>query len=300
MKKNKKKIINIYLVGGLGNQLFQFALGKSLESQNNIEVRFDSTLGFLRDYKYKRKFRLHKILKYSFLKVKLIDQLIFLINIIFNKLFKVNYQNLLIENHNLNNNNIKKIINQNNKNLWIKGYWQSEKYFNNISNEIYNLFKIDELNKNLPIKYKTILSKIDHNSICICIRNFEEVPNKDVHNLGGISKTEFYQKAVNFMNKKITNPRYFIFSINKTEHRNILNLPSNTIEINHLNGYTNDLYRLTLLANFQNHIISNSTFYWWSAWLAEKKFRNINIYCSNNFPNPNTKPERWSDVDSIS
>ena len=299
MQKDKKKIINIYLVGGLGNQLFQFAFGKSLEQNKNIEIRFEKRLGFIRDFKYKRKFRLNKIIKYKFIPVKLIDQLFFICIVIIQKFLNINFKNLINEKYNLKVDDLNKIIDNSNNNLWIKGYWQNENHFKNISKIIYSHFKINELQQNLPPKYQNILSKINSNSICICVRNFEEVPLNDIDKLGGILGMQFYKNGIKMMRQKIANPQYFIFSINKSNYKSVLNLPSNTIELNHDNGFDNDLFRLVLLSNFQNHILSNSTFYWWSAWLAEKKFKKVNIFCSNNFPNPNTKPERWISINNI-
>ena len=63
-----------------------------------------------------------------------------------------------------------------------------------------------------------------------------------------------------------------------------------------LNEYTNsnftEIEYLILMSCFKNFIISNSTYYWWAAYLAES-IRKINIISSTKFKNFDTVPKRW-------
>ena len=120
--------------GGLGNQMFQYALGRRLAEDNtNSELVLDKWSGFLRDYAYKRVYELDtlpikgRIINtrelvifwlYKFLKkLKLIK------NVKNEKLFSsrfINEEELKFD---------ETVLNKNNNDTWILGYWQSYKYF---------------------------------------------------------------------------------------------------------------------------------------------------------------------------
>ena len=55
------KKIYLHLSGGIGNQLFQYAVAKNLSIIHNAELILDKSTGFITDLKYKRKFSLRHI-----------------------------------------------------------------------------------------------------------------------------------------------------------------------------------------------------------------------------------------------
>ena len=54
-----------------------------------------------------------------------------------------------------------------------------------------------------------------------------------------------------------------------------------------------ELYNLSLISNCKSHIISNSSFYWWGAWIAEAKKKSNLIISSKKFSNKDAIPSRW-------
>lgn len=52
------KKISIYLSGGLGNQMFQYAFGRALSLKLSCNLVIDDWSGFIRDYQYKRNYEL--------------------------------------------------------------------------------------------------------------------------------------------------------------------------------------------------------------------------------------------------
>ena len=60
-----KRKIYLKLMGGLGNQLFQYACAKNLSIELNGELIIDDKSGFLFDRMFKRKFALPKFFKYK-------------------------------------------------------------------------------------------------------------------------------------------------------------------------------------------------------------------------------------------
>jgi len=149
------------------------------------------------------------------------------------------------------------------KNIDLKGYFQSEKYFINYNNEIRELFKPNKnIILNLKEKYKDILKK----SVSIHIRRtdyiVENVNRKSL--FVDLGKTDYYKKAIEFIkkNKKIDN--VLIFSDDIEWCKNNMSEEYHYIH----NDDVSDMFLMSLCGN---NIIANSSFSWWSSWLNEDK-----------------------------
>ncbi|MDC3295690.1 alpha-1,2-fucosyltransferase [Candidatus Pelagibacter sp.] len=295
-----KKKIYLYMCGGLGNQLFQYATAKNLALQNNRELYVDYITGFWTDFRDFRKFELNKK-KLIQCKLKFIV-IIYIIYRLFNKFFK--YKKLIknffgytiIDETNLNYFK-KELKNLNSLNdVYLIGYFQSEKYF--IENKE-NILK--ELKPITPKKkiFKLMKNKmITSNSVSLCIRMYEGMSGKNRYKMGGLSTNEFYKKSINKILKKIKNPEFFIFSSKKENLTNILkNFPIlKKYKINLITsdaGFSNAYDNIWLLSYCKNHIISNSTLYWWGAYFSTINYKNKIICCANNFHNIDTCLNDW-------
>jgi hypothetical protein len=53
---------------------------------------------------------------------------------------------------------------------------------------------------------------------------------------------------------------------------------------------------LWLMTQCRHHILSNSSFYWWAAWLAERDRPGGVIIASDMFVNRDTIPDRWRKI----
>ena len=58
-------------------------------------------------------------------------------------------------------------------------------------------------------------------------------------------------------------------------------------------GYKGDMNNLWLMSMYKNHIISNSSLYWWAAYFSQNRFENCKIICSGNFANKDTCLDKW-------
>ena len=286
-----------HLMGGLGNQMFQYAAARSLAYKNNLPLFLDTHTGFFRDKIYKRRYELHNLpIKAQKVKTKYIFPYW---EMIFRKKILSQKQNLLsknifsisiVENE---MNFIPEVTALNfNKSIWMHGYWQTEKYFYNIKDLI-----AEELMPPKP-KYENFLkiaNKMNScNSVSIGVRLYEEVPEVNKEGLGGLTEIDFYNISANKMSKSIDNLEFFIFCTHNSDELNKLNLPGKIHLITHENGFNGTLERLWLMSQCKNHIISNSSFYWWAAWLSEiNNNYNSKIYASSLFSNLDSVPERW-------
>ncbi len=288
------------MCGGLGNQLFQYAAAKNLSLINDRELYIDSITGFWTDFRDFCRFELNKKnLRQS--KIKFII-IIYIIYRFLNKFFKFKklFVNLfgytIIDETNLNYFE-KKIKNLSKFNkVYLIGYFQSEKYFIDNKKKI-----ITELRPTAPKNkaYHLIKSKmLKSNSVSLCIRLHETMPSKIRYKVGGLTTNEFYKKSIKKIIKKIKKPEFFIFSTKKNNVENILKtfpiLKKYKINIITADlGFSDAYDNIWLLSYCKNHIISNSTLYWWGAYFSKNKYKNKIICCANNFHNIDTCPDEW-------
>lgn len=166
----------------------------------------------------------------------------------------------------------------NNKEGYFLGFWQSEKYFKNISDKIRNQF-----NFKTPLDYKNVLLAEDiknNNSISIHVRrgDYLEPQNK----LFQICKIDYYKNAIKYMEQYVDNPKYYIFSNDIDWCKNNFKL-KNVVYVDWNIGP--DSYKdMQLMSCCKHNIIANSSFSWWGAWLNDNPDK---IVCV---------PEKWFDL----
>jgi hypothetical protein len=294
------KRIYLYLCGGLGNQLFQYAAAKNLAIIHNAQLIIDTRSGFITDFRDFWKFSLDKknlknvIFKKNILIfwIYRLVKKIFRIKIVFNNfLFGILINEMLL---NYFNKDIKDFKFKNR--LYLFGYFQSEQYFLENKKII-----LDELQPSEPkIKIFSEMKKrmIECNSVSLGIRLHETMPQNISYKVGGITSFDFYQRAFSLMLKKISNPVFFLFS---TKNSNVQNFISSFSKINKHKfyiitedeGFVGAMNNLWLMSHCKNHIISNSTLYWWAAYLSSIKYKSQEVICAENFANKDTCLNHW-------
>lgn len=293
----KKKII-VYLRGGIGNQLFMYATARALSLKNDAELVVDDWSGFIRDKIYNRSFEL-KNFKIQDRFVSKFEVLFFLFYRLYNRIFRsltklsknffgiqilteIDESKYLSELHDV------KLKNYN----WLNGLWQSPKYFENYKEILYK-----ELMPPEPISQKFLKigrKMISEESVAVGIRLFEERPK----NFFGPDPIKNSLKINNILNKiknEIPNANFYIFSTKNFKFLNELKLPKKTMKITAENGFEDTVNTLWLLSQCKHHVMTDSTFYWWGAWLSNYKHKKSKqlIFAFKNFFNKNTIPENW-------
>ena len=290
-----KKKIYLYLCGGLGNQLFQYAAARNLAILNNAELIIDMSTGFLTDFRDRRKFSLD-ILKLKDIRLKKII-LVYIFYIIFKKIFKSKklFNNFLFFNL-INEMEInyfeEKIKNfKFNRNLYLFGFFQSERYFKeNKLKIIQELIPSDPVDKIFIDMQKII---VDCNSVSIGVRMYEDLSESIHSKLGGLTTLDFYKNAIKKIVDKVSNPVFFLFS---TKNSNLSNLFSEILELKQYksfiitedNNFKGAAENLWLMSHCKHHIISNSSLYWWAAYMSTSRYKDQHIICSDNFINKDT------------
>ncbi len=157
--------------------------------------------------------------------------------------------------------------------VFLEGHFESEKYFKEYKKDIIEQFKIKQIDKSSLFLDPNILRNANSVSIAIRQNRFSE---KKTDNYSKIKSDNFVNDTLNyvlqgmhFFKKKITNPKFFIFSNNtKGLNQFFENFNDCTIVNHNNNKIINDFYLSSLCKNF---IVGPTTFHWWTAYLSNYK-----------------------------
>lgn len=231
--------------GGLGNQMFQWAFGRSLALEKNTYMHV-----YLDGYENQqgitpRKFELNlfKNLKYQECDKK---------NLPTNQNWVVlkdefNYLNLLSRTSNLSD-----------CNFYLDGYWQSEYYFQRYKSVIYSDFSpsFDEV-----FRCKSL---IEPDSVSIHIRRTDYVTSNGYHPIQPIS---YFSSAIDMIGDY---NKLYVFSDEIDWCKTNLNFDRMVF----MEGRT-AIEDMRLMSFCKHNIIANSSFSWWAAWLNQNPYKMI-------------------------
>lgn len=140
------------------------------------------------------------------------------------------------------------------------GYWQNEQYFSELRNELLESFSYKKALSQNNLK---LFGEIERsNSVAIHVRRGDYVGHEF---LGGICTDHYYQKAIEKIEESIENPTYFVFSNDIPWCKS--NLALSQAYFSEQNVGQSSVIDLHLMSHCKHNIIANSTFSWWGAWL---------------------------------
>ncbi|MDD6811840.1 MAG: alpha-1,2-fucosyltransferase [Lachnospiraceae bacterium] len=282
-------MIIIQMAGGLGNQMFQYALYKQLESMGK-KVKMDDEEGFREDaqrtpalaafginYERASKEEIWKITDSS-------------------PRITAKVRRKLCGRH-------KKSYFEESKlfqpqifewdDIYLEGYWQSEQYFKDVAEQIRVAYSIENIRKQKENGYgmsecaEAYLKRIEQTpSVSIHIRRGDYLLPENQKLFGNICTELYYTKAIQEMLQKVPECVFYLFSndmawakewlpeIAKKADRN--NRAENRIE-----GYRpfterivavelpegRDYEELLLMSRCKHNILANSSFSWWASYL---------------------------------
>jgi hypothetical protein len=258
-------IVAIKLSGGIGNQLFQYAAGRALADKFNAKLYLDKSF-FLKSPN--RKYLLDEF--------NIIDNFITKKEIIRTFLCrKQNFSDLFRNENSIIESSANKFIeaeysyNSDFENVKpsvvLEGYWQSEKYFIDVSDKLKS-----EITLKTPLDSRLIDLKnklISLNSVAIHLRRGDYISNKEINQIHGTCGDEYYLKAFEELKETESEISPFIFSDDKEaavsfqKKLGIGIIVSNEVK-------ANDIEEFHLMSCCKHFVIANSTFSWWAAWLS--------------------------------
>jgi len=288
-------MIIMQLMGGLGNQMFQYALGRRLALERGVPLKlnldwfekFDDRCFELDQFNIK----VQTASTDELLQIKFYSR-----NWFTRKAFKV-YQFILpyyrkryvIEKYqgefDINILNVA-------RSAILLGYWQSEQYFKPIEATIRQDFS---LRQKIPKEVQQITDSIhsNPNSVSIHIRRGDYTTKYNQY--FAACSVDYYKRAASHISAKINNLHFYIFSddIKWAKNNLALNADTTFIEPDTRIGAFMDMY---LMSQCRHHINANSSFSWWGAWLGEKSDSIViapkRWFVDQPYPK-DTIPERW-------
>ena len=283
-------MVIIRMSGGLGNQMFQYALYMKLKSQGK-EVKFDDILEYRRDNARPIMLSVFGI-EYPRATwdeiISFIDGSPKISQRIKRKLFgrksliihekDVNYDPNLLEHDP----------------AYLAGYFQSEKYFKDIEADIRKIYTFPERSEvQLPLDLEQRISTYQYlieqtNAIGVHIRRGDYLVSYETH--GGICTDAYYETALAYMQARFPDAVFYVFSdeikwAKKWLEARFIKPGGNELDERFclIEGSTEHTGYLDmmLLTKCKHYIIANSSFSWWGAYLCNNQDKVI------------IAPEKW-------
>ena len=257
-------MIVVKLVGGLGNQMFEYAAAKGLAAKLDVRLKMDlSWFSQIAPGDTPR----HYELKSSKLSQDFIDfkpffagtSLLSRGKALAAPAFGRKALNLYREPHYHYNADLLKQPDS----TYLDGYFQSEKYFAHIREDLLADFSWA---KPATGKNKKLLDTIDadENSVSIHVRRGDYVSNESAAEFHGLRGVDYYQPAVKIIEKSVKTPNYYVFSDEPDWCKENLKFKHNTTYIDWNPDGAEDM---RLMKSCRHNVLANSSFSWWGAWL---------------------------------
>jgi hypothetical protein len=245
------------IFGGLGNQMFQYACGKAVASRLNAQLFLD--LSWFDNGNRRFMLNVFPNIHYSVCheKQSFIRKILRWLGFGIQCIKEPNYFYW-------------SGINDIKSSAVLSGYWQKEKYFSDYSSIILQDFMFPEFD---CLEAKNIAKRIMDApcAVNIHVRRGDYVENPEINSIHGICTYDYYKNAIQIIidkNEENT-PELFIFSDDPDWVKNNFNtcgLPCVMVDIQeHKNKPYHDMHLMSLC---RHHIIANSSFSWWGAWLS--------------------------------
>lgn len=282
-------MITVRVQGGLGNQMFIYAAGRSWALANNTDLALDAVNGgYGPEETFGRSFKLPEyqivaqtadpktVARYNpstrsfYWRKKL------------NSLLPINLRSLIVEprryDSRLPHANLR-------KDCYLTGYWQREDYFRKYCREIRHEL---QLKKDPGSATQLLATRMRQcASVSIHVRR---------HNYGFKLQPDYYQHALAAVNSCVVNPRFFVFGDDLSWAKSNLRLPD---EACYFDGEKarSDVEDLWLMSQCEHAIVANSSFSWWAAWLGTTDGNKL-VIAPKNWGYGCSAPSAWRQIEN--
>jgi hypothetical protein len=258
-------MVIVQLAGGLGNQMFQYAIAYSLAKRAGVGMKID--LSYFENYEWHCYCLDVLNITSDIAKPSEIINVKQCPNNLFERLSRYIFGN--------RTNNIYKEVtllfnqkfNKAKKNIYLQGYFQCEKYFNEYKDFIRKEF---EILKVPSISNKALILDINSNTntVSLHIRRGNYVHNPSVNKVHGVLNIEYYNDAIRYLEARLGTLKVYIFSDDISWAKANLKFKQSSFYVD-LNDENTNYEDLRLMSLCKHNVIANSSFSWWGAWLNQ-------------------------------
>lgn len=291
MRHTKDKVI-VRFKGGLGNQLFQYAAGKYLNEKLGLELFGDvSWYGSIPRGDTIRSYELHR-LGVDLQRPNNGDALWAMLhrNRFLTRLgISWGFLERLDDSADLNT----LVAVGKNRSIYLDGFWQKCQYTTEVDAALRtNIVRLGRCSPSAEKFRKMIQSTV---SVSIHVRRGDYVSNASSYARHGVCGHRYYNEAIAKIKSLVLGGTFFLFTDDKAWAKTeILTRYDNMILVS---GEVNDsIEEFQLMRCCQHQIIANSTFSWWSAWMAENNSKIViapQAWFADGRSTSGLVPEKW-------
>ncbi len=164
------------------------------------------------------------------------------------------------------------------RHLYLDGYWQCERYFESARAELLAELTLEAAPAGENAR---LLEEIRGcNAVAVHVRRSDYADDDKLRAFHGLCTPEYYRRALAHVAERVDGARFYFFSDDPGWVRQNLSAPAEARYVSH-NGADRGAEDLRLMRACRAFVIANSSFSWWGAWLAEHPEKLV------------IAPERW-------
>jgi hypothetical protein len=267
-------MLRIVLLGRLGNNMFQYAFGRALAEKHGVSLLLDASWYNGRTWPYvsplkqlpgiaEKKAKLARPFSLGSRALKKIT-----------RKHHWEYLGVPVIRENESDQSFDSTLLQAPPDCVFFGYFQTPLYFQGIEHLIRSELSTEGLG--LELGHENLAARLrESNSVAVHVRRTDYVNNRNLY----LPDTDYYKRAMNRMREAVPSARFFVFSDEPQWCMGEFVSPD-TIVLTHSDPYQ-PLTDLHLMSLAGNHIIANSSYSWWAAWLGKKEGQRVIM------------PDRW-------
>lgn len=265
------------ICGGLGNQLFQYAMARNLALKNGTSLKLDLDWFSKCSCTAKREFMLDAFNveygvadKHEIQSCKLPRKL----------LGKGIYENLLPfsmkpyvkfkEFHGFDGRCLH--IRAARRTVYLEGYWTDERYFLENADIIRAEFTLRTSMSHQNLQFLQMIDSTD--SVSLHVRRGDYVSDTHCAAIFHMCHKEYYQSAIDIIGNTIKEPVFFVFSDDIAWVRKNIPFRGQVLFVSD-EQCSLPHEELVLMSRCKHNIIANSTFSWWGAWLNGNRTKKV-------------------------